>query len=145
MVEQFGLAMIPFLEASLMACGLTSGTTSGTSGSMRHALELSITVAPALAADGANSNDRAPPAEKRAISTPLNELWSSFCTGISSPLKRNLFPTDRSDARNLISSTGKSRSSKTLIIIWPTAPVAPATATLKPLPMATASSLRHPL
>src|SRR5580704_3641095 len=48
---QFGLATIPFL----MFCNcseLTSGTTSGTSGSMRQAEELSTTMAPALAAIG---------------------------------------------------------------------------------------------
>src|SRR6185312_14836988 len=51
-VVQFGFAMIP-LRASAIACGLTSLTTSGTSGSIRHALELSITVTPAAANRGA--------------------------------------------------------------------------------------------
>ena len=44
-VVQFGLAMMP-LRASPTASGLTSLTTSGTSGSMRQADELSTTVAP---------------------------------------------------------------------------------------------------
>jgi hypothetical protein len=56
MVVQFGLAMMP-LRASPIACGLTSLTTSGTSGSMRQALLLSITVAPAAAYFGASSFD----------------------------------------------------------------------------------------
>ena len=48
MVVQLGLAMIP-LRASDTASGLTSLTTSGTSGSMRQAEELSTTTAPASA------------------------------------------------------------------------------------------------
>ncbi len=51
-VVQLGFAMMP-LRASFTACGLTSLTTSGTSGSSRHADELSITVAPASANRGA--------------------------------------------------------------------------------------------
>ena len=47
-VVQLGLAMIP-LRASATASGLTSLTTSGTSGSMRQAEELSMTTAPAAA------------------------------------------------------------------------------------------------
>ncbi len=42
MVVQFGLAMIPFRTARA-SDGFTSATTSGTSGSMRHADELSMT------------------------------------------------------------------------------------------------------
>jgi hypothetical protein len=49
-VVQFGFAMMPLGAA---ACGLTSLTTSGTSGSIRHALELSMTTAPASAKRGA--------------------------------------------------------------------------------------------
>ena len=45
-----------------MRAALTSGTTSGTSGSMRHALELSITTHPALAAWGAKCLLVPPPA-----------------------------------------------------------------------------------
>src|SRR5947209_4771174 len=50
-VEQLGLATMPF-GIDLSASGLTSGTTRGTCGSMRQALELSMTIAPALAAMG---------------------------------------------------------------------------------------------
>ena len=42
------------------------GTTSGTSGSMRNADELSITTAPSSAATGPHVFDRSAPAEKRA-------------------------------------------------------------------------------
>jgi len=51
MVEQLGLATMPF-GIFCRASALTSGTTRGTSGSMRQALELSTTTAPALAAIG---------------------------------------------------------------------------------------------
>ena len=56
MVVQFGLATIPFGMRS-SASALTSGTTSGQSGSMRQAEELSITMAPAAATFSANSRD----------------------------------------------------------------------------------------
>ena len=61
-VVQFGLAMMP-LRASAIDSGLTSDTTSGTSGSMRHADELSMTTAPAAANFGASSLDEVAPAE----------------------------------------------------------------------------------
>ena len=69
-VVQFGLAMIP-LRASAMASGLTSLTTSGTSGSIRQADELSTTVTPASANRGASARDVVAPAEKSAMSSPL--------------------------------------------------------------------------
>ena len=47
-VVQFGLATIPFGMCS-KASRLTSGTTSGTSGSILQADELSMTMAPAAA------------------------------------------------------------------------------------------------
>ena len=55
-VVQFGLATMP-LGMSSSASGLTSDTTSGTSGSMRQAEELSMTVAPAAATTGASSRE----------------------------------------------------------------------------------------
>ena len=68
-VVQFGLAMIPF-GRFVIASGLTSVTTSGTSGSFRHADELSTTTAPAAANFGAYSSEAAPPAENTATSIP---------------------------------------------------------------------------
>ena len=68
MVEQLGLAMMPL--CFLMASGLTSGTTSGTSGSRRNVLLLSITTAPAFTASGAITLLIGPPA-KKAICTSL--------------------------------------------------------------------------
>ena len=68
-VEQFGLAMMFFLVKPATASALTSGTISGTSGSMRQADELSITTAPAAAIFGDHSFDTAPPADIRQMST----------------------------------------------------------------------------
>ena len=65
MVEQLGLAMIRCW--GWMAFGFTSGTTKGTEGSMRHALELSITNVLLAANLGAHSVLTLPPALKMAI------------------------------------------------------------------------------
>jgi hypothetical protein len=62
MVVQLGLAMIP-RRAWLIASGLTSETTSGTSGSIRKAEELSTTIAPAAAKVGASAREVVAPAE----------------------------------------------------------------------------------
>jgi hypothetical protein len=67
-VVQLGLAMMPLWSKA--ASGFTSGTTKGTVGSSRKALELSITTAPALAAIGAHCFDAEPPAEASTTSTP---------------------------------------------------------------------------
>ena len=69
MVVQFGLAMMP-LARRVTACGLTSETTSGTSGSIRQAEELSITTAPAAATRGAMALAVALPAENSTMSNP---------------------------------------------------------------------------
>jgi hypothetical protein len=53
MVEQLGLAMMPSCHSP--SSGFTWLTMSGTAGSIRHALELSMTVAPRAAASGASS------------------------------------------------------------------------------------------
>src|SRR5690349_18516343 len=63
MVVQLGLAMMP-LTALAISPGLTSETTSGTSGSRRQAEELSTTVAPAAAKTGASAREVVAPAEK---------------------------------------------------------------------------------
>ena len=67
MVEQFGLAtMLRLHDRSARA--LTSGTTSGTSGSMRKCDVLSITTQPALAARGAWTAETFAPGENSAMS-----------------------------------------------------------------------------
>jgi hypothetical protein len=68
-VEQFGLAMMPFLRKPVIASALTSGTISGTSASKRQHEELSITTAPAATIFGVHSFDTAAPADIRQIST----------------------------------------------------------------------------
>src|SRR5256885_11942012 len=84
MVEQFGLATIPF-GMRRSAWALTSGTTSGTSGSMRQALELSMTMAPALAAIGLISRLTAAGVLERTMSTPANASGLIGSTGYGLP------------------------------------------------------------
>jgi len=69
-VVQLGLAMIPF-GGFLAAAGLTSETTNGTSGSIRQADELSMTVTPAAANRGACALEVVAPAEKIAMCRPV--------------------------------------------------------------------------
>ncbi len=78
-VEQLGLAMIP-LGRTKASSGLTSGTTRGTWGSIRKALELSIMMAPYLVMVSANSSDVPPPADTNAMSIPLKSslCWSNL-------------------------------------------------------------------
>ena len=123
--------MIPLRVYCAMAWGFTSGTTSGTSGSIRQALEVSIQTAPAPAADGQNSRDPLPPEAKKAISTPSKEscLSSSTITGL--PLNSRTAPTLFPLARQVISPTGNSRSARPSSICSPTIPVAPTTATFQ--------------
>ena len=128
MVVQLGLAMIPFGTASSV-CGLTSATTSGTSGSMRHAEELSMTVAPAAAKRGASSRDDGAPDEKRASSRPVRSAVAASSTVTSPPFHGRVRPAERAEAKNRISSTGKDRSSRSVRITPPTWPVAPTTPT----------------
>ena len=61
--------MMFFLVKPPTASALTSGTISGTSGSIRQADELSITTAPAAPIFGDHSFDTAPPADIRQMST----------------------------------------------------------------------------
>ena len=82
MVEQFGLAMTPLCQ--LTSPGFTSGTTSGTSSSMRNALELSIMTAPWETTASRMAFDTEPPAENSAMSTPSNDSGVISCT-VSSP------------------------------------------------------------
>ena len=109
-VVQLGLAMIP-LGRLATSSGLTSLTTSGTSGSRRQAEELSITTAPAAATRGANSREVPPPAEKIAISSPAKSAVavSSTTTSLSpEPLFHdNFWPAERAEAKNRTSSAGK--------------------------------------
>ena len=96
-VEQFGFAMIPLCFK--ISSGLTSGTTSGTSGSIRNALELSITIAPRLAASGANVLEIEPPANK-AISIPSKDSGLASSTTYVLPLTVSSVPAERAEANS---------------------------------------------
>ncbi len=128
MVVQFGLAMMP-LRASRTAAGLTSLTTRGTSGSIRHAEELSMTVTPAAAKAGARIRDVPPPAENRAMSSPLGSASSASSTVMSAPSHGSVVPAERAEEKKRISSTGKFRSARMRRMTPPTWPVAPTTPT----------------
>jgi len=134
-VVQLGFATMPRFLYCAIASGLISGTTSGTSGSIRNADELSTTTAPDSHAAPANSLLREAPAENRAMSIPLNASFDSNSTGNSSPANFRRLPTERSDARRRMFFTGNFRSSRICRKTSPTAPVAPATATLNFLPL----------
>ena len=69
-VVQFGTEMIPGFGHPSSASGLTAGITSGTSGSIRNALELSMQTVPFAAISGRNRLAVSAPAETNATSTP---------------------------------------------------------------------------
>src|SRR5438445_3802254 len=124
MATQFGFATIPFL----MWCNwsaFTSGTTSGQSGSIRQADELSTTIAPAFAAIGENSLLTDDGVLLSTIWTPANASGRIGSTVYRLPANSTVLPALFSDARNLIDPTGKCRSASTRRIRSPTAPVAP--------------------
>ena len=81
-VVQLGLAMMPF-GGRIASSGLTSATTSGTSGSIRQAEELSTTTAPAAATLGAVASDAVLPLENRARSSPVKSAVAVSSTMIS--------------------------------------------------------------
>ena len=91
-----------------------------------------MTVAPRAAAWGASSREMSAPAEKRAMSTPSNASPARLAdldgSGRRSTIVR---PADRPDASRRSSPTGNSRSMRTWIIVRPTTPVAPTTATVR--------------
>src|SRR5437763_679040 len=128
MATQFGFATIPFLTLC-NSWAFTSGTTSGQSGSIRHADELSTTMAPALAAIGLNSLLTPDGVLESTIWTPANASGRIGSTEYCLPANSTDLPALFSDARNLMDLTGNCRSASTRRIKSPTAPVAPTTAT----------------
>ena len=125
---QLGLAMIPGWLAA--ASGLISGTTKGTSGFMRKALELSTITAPASTMVFAQALEVEPPAEANTKSTSSKEVGSVASTLRVSPLKVRVFPADRGEAKSFRFFRGKLRLSNSSSNSVPTAPVAPSIATL---------------
>ena len=95
---QLGLATMP-LGMSSRSSGFTSETTSGTSGSLRHALELSTTTAPASATRGAHTFDVEPPFENRATSSPEKSAVAVSSTVTSVSAHGSVVPAERADAK----------------------------------------------
>src|SRR5437762_11941187 len=126
-VEQFGLATMP--RWALAASPFTSGTTSGTAGSMRNALDLSTTTQPRRTASGANRRDVPLPAENSARSKPSRASAVSSRTSSLPPSNSTCDPAERADANATTSEAGKPRSTRIESTSGPTAPVAPTTAT----------------
>jgi hypothetical protein len=118
-VVQFGLAMMRSV-ALRISSPFTSLTMSGTSGCMRHAEELSMTITPAAANFGASSLEDVAPAENRATSRPVGSAVDASSTVISPPFHGRVVPALRADAKNRISSIGKLRSSRMARMTVPT-------------------------
>ena len=97
-VVQLGLATMP-LGIDRRASGLTSDTTSGTSGSIRQADELSTTVAPASATRGANAREAVAPLENRARSSPAKSAVAESSTVTSPAFHGRVRPADRAEAK----------------------------------------------
>ena len=126
-VVQFGLEIIPF-GRRFTSSGFTSGTTSGTSGSIRNAPELSTHTAPRDAAIGAHSAETSSGTSNIATSIPSKASGESAKTVSSSPRQINFLPALRAEAMSRISPHTFSRLLKISSITVPTAPVAPTTA-----------------
>src|ERR1039458_6284710 len=128
---QLGLATMPF-GIDARAPGLTSETTRGTSGSIRQAEVLSMTMAPAAATRGAISREAVAPVEHSAMSIPEQSAVAASSTATPPPAHGSTGPADRLEPKRRMSSTGKERSAKTDSITVPTCPVAPKTPTRTP-------------
>ena len=108
----------------------TSGTTSGTSVSIRNADELSIRIAPWRVMSSAYSRDTEAPADANTMSIPLNASpCSSNSTFTSFPQKQYAVPALREEPNSRSSVTGKCLSASTFSSSCPTAPEAPTIAT----------------
>src|SRR6188472_4372313 len=112
-----------------MRLALISGMTSGTSGSIRKAEELSITTAPDFTAIGAYFREMLPPAENSAMSTPWKACGVNSSMKIRSPRKSMVLPAERALASALSLPTRKLRLSMVAMNSAPTAPVTPTMAT----------------
>ena len=97
-VVQFGLATMP-LGRYARASPLTSLTTSGTSGSIRQAEELSTTTAPAAANRGASSPGGGPASgEQRQVETGKIGGGCVLDDDVS-PLQGRVVPAERAEAK----------------------------------------------
>src|SRR6185312_10206757 len=123
-VVQLGTEMIPF-GRSKAACGLTSGTTSGTWGSERNAPELSTTMTPRSAATGAQTAETSSGTSNIARSTPSKASGVSSWTVTWSPRIVTCLPAERADAIGRTSPQMSGRVETISHMVVPTAPVAP--------------------
>ena len=98
MVVQLGLPTMP-LGMLRSASPLASGTTSGTSGSMRQAEELSITMAPLPATRIACSRDAGAPMANKATSRPPTSAVATSSTTTSDPAQGRRLPAEREEAK----------------------------------------------
>jgi hypothetical protein len=129
-VVQLGLAMIPRGREPI-AERLTSGTTSGTSGSIRNAPELSTATAPLAAAIGAHFRETSSGTSNMATSTPSKTSGASARTVSSAPRTVIRLPAERGEAISRTSPHGHDvRWLRMSIITEPTAPVAPTSASV---------------
>ncbi len=126
-VGQLGMATMP--RWSFRSPALTSGTTSGTSSSMRQAELSSMQTAPALTAGGISVFETSVVAEKNARSTASNDFGVASSTSISHSPYVIFLPAERCEASRRSPLTGKARCAAILRNSRPTSPVAPTTAT----------------
>ena len=129
---QFGVDIILELYC-VNASGLTSGTTKGTSLSIRNKELLSIQIHPALTASGIYFLLTSLPAQKKAISisyfakSNTAKSLTVICLFIDI---ETFFPDDCKDAKAYMFFIGNFLSSKIVNTSLPTFPVAPTTAML---------------
>ena len=123
--------VVPEVNPDAAASGLTSGTTSGTPSSIRKALELSTITAPAAVIASRHCLETEPPADASTRSTPSKDWAETSSTVRVRPFQVWVWPAERADANSFSSPTGKRRSSSNSSSSWPTAPLAPRTATLR--------------
>jgi hypothetical protein len=109
---------------------LTSETTSGTSGSIRQAEELSMTVTPAAANFGASAREVvAPGGEDRDVEAGRVGGRGVLDDDVAA-LPGIVVPAERAEAKSRSCPTGKLRSARIRSTTPPTWPVAPTTPTL---------------
>ena len=113
-----------------MSSALISGTTSGTSGSIRKAWLLSTTTAPRLTASGSSSFAMSSPAAPSTMSQPSKASGQASSITTCSPRNSTVLPAERALASSLSLPTGNSCSLRHSSIWVPTAPVAPKIATV---------------
>src|SRR3981081_1228009 len=97
---------------------------------------------------GEHSFDTVPPTDIRQMSVPLKSKFSSDLHFKTLSPKETSVPIERGDASATTSSAGNRRSARISSISRPTFPVAPTTASLKPIfssvPKLLCNSGKHP-